>query len=376
MVPAERLPALDVLRAAAIALVLGRHALYLANWDLDRLPPGLRVVLEPWYRGGWIGVDLFFVLSGFLVAGLLFKDFRESGRLAVGRFLVRRAFKIYPAYYLMLGFTAIVIARTVPGPFPVGPFVREALFIQNYWPAVWDHTWSLAVEEHFYLLLPVLLVAMRAARPTGADPFRPLLAVYAAIALGALAWRIVLAVQLPTYRHYQHAAFLIPTHLRIDSLFLGAALAYLYHFRRDAWDRFAAGRGPALIVAGIALLLPAFVYKLDPHPAMYTVGFTAVAFGAAALLVGTLTTGVPNRGSTRVLAFVGRHSYSIYLWHLAVAAWGVRWLQDLTGPLTMDGKILVYFALALGVGIGLSYAIERPFLALRDRWFPAGDRGN
>jgi peptidoglycan/LPS O-acetylase OafA/YrhL len=126
-----------------------------------------------------------------------------------------------------------------------------------------------------------------------------------------------------------------------------------------------------LIVAGIALLVPPFIYKLDSHMMMYTAGFTVVAFGSAALLVGTLTAGVPDRAAVRVVAFVGRHSYGIYLWHLAVAAWGVPWLQRLTGPMPMEGKILAYFALALGVGIGASYAIERPFLRLRDRWFPA-----
>jgi peptidoglycan/LPS O-acetylase OafA/YrhL len=258
--PPARLASLDLLRAVAIALVLGRHALFLMNWDLGRLPSGWRPIFEPWYRGGWIGVDLFFVLSGFLVAGLLFRDHRETGRLAVGRFLVRRAFKIYPNYYAMLAFTAVVVSATVPGPFPIGPFVREALFVQNYLPAVWDHTWSLAVEEHFYLLLPLVLVALRAARPTNADPFRPLIAVYVIIALGALAWRSILAWRLPSFRHYLHADFLIPTHLRIDSLMLGAVLAYGYHYHREAWDRRVAGRARLLIVAGIALLVPPFIF--------------------------------------------------------------------------------------------------------------------
>ncbi len=82
--PPARLASLDVLRFAAIALVLGRHSIFLANWEMGRLPPNWRAVLEPWYIAGWVGVDLFFVLSGFLVAGLLFRDYRETGRLAVG----------------------------------------------------------------------------------------------------------------------------------------------------------------------------------------------------------------------------------------------------------------------------------------------------
>ncbi|MBX3397298.1 MAG: acyltransferase [Gemmataceae bacterium] len=369
--PPVRLASLDVLRFVAIALVLGRHSLYLANWEMARLSPGWRTVLEPWYKAGWIGVDLFFVLSGFLVAGLLFRDYRVTGRLAVGRFLIRRAFKIYPGYYLMLAFTAIVLALTRPGPFPIGPFVREALFIQNYWPAVWDHTWSLAVEEHFYLLLPLALVIMRAARPTAADPFRPILAIYVLALLGALVGRGILAWQLPSPRHYLHMTFMLPTHLRIESLLLGAVLAYAYHFHRDRWDRAVDGRAGALAAGGILLLLPAFVFKLDTHAMMYTAGFSVISFGAAMLLAGTLTAGVPDNRAVRAIAFIGRHSYAIYLWHMAVAAWGIRWLMELTGPMPLEGRIVAYFLMSLGVGIALSYAIERPFLWLRDRWFPA-----
>ncbi len=263
------------------------------------------------------------------------------------------------------------MALTRPGPFPVWPFVREALFVQNYLPAVWDHTWSLAIEEHFYLLLPLILLAMRAARPNDPDPFRPLPYVYLAVMLASLAWRTVLAVQLPTYRHYQHSNFLIPTHLRIDSLFLGAALAYFYHFRREWVDRQLNGRAANFLIFGVLLILPAFVFHLDSHAMMYTAGFPVVALGSACLLAGVLAGGVPDNAFVRALAFVGRHSYSIYLWHLAVAAWGIAWLQLLTGRLALEVKIPIYFALSLAVGIGLSYAIERPFLWLRDRYFPS-----
>lgn len=370
--PTTRVASLDVLRAAATFLVLGRHALFLANYQMGRVPEWLRGVLGPWYRGGWVGVDIFFVLSGFLVTGLLFREFKAAGRLAVGRFLVRRGFKIYPAYYAMMGVAAVVVAVTLPGPFPWWRFVRECVFVQNYYPSIWDHTWSLAVEEHFYLLLPAVLVAMRTVRPNAADPFRPILAVYLVTMLVTLAWRGVIVAGLPSTpsAFVVNTTVVFPTHLRIDSLLLGSALAYLFHFRRAWVDRQLRGRAGWFLAAGGLLLAPVFVFDSDTRPVLYTAGPPVFALGAACLIAGLLARDLPCNVAVRGLAFLGRHSYSIYLWHLAVAAWFVPWLQTLTGPLAMDTKILAYLVLAPAVGVALGYAIERPFLWLRERVAP------
>src|SRR5512135_1473672 len=94
-----RLVSLDVLRCLAVLLVIGRHM----------APPPTRIApvrwfIDTWHQGGWIGVDLFFVLSGFLISGLLYRDLSKNGSLGVGRFLIRRGLKIYPAFYVLLAF--------------------------------------------------------------------------------------------------------------------------------------------------------------------------------------------------------------------------------------------------------------------------------
>jgi peptidoglycan/LPS O-acetylase OafA/YrhL len=142
---------LDLLRLVAVVLVMGAH--------FRKLPDEARWFLTPWSRGGWIGVDLFFVLSGFLVSGLLFREHARTGRIDVRRFLFRRAWKIYPAFWLMIGLTLFV--QVFIKPLPAGPptlqaTLAEFMFVQNYVPGLWGHTWSLAVEEHFYILLAVL----------------------------------------------------------------------------------------------------------------------------------------------------------------------------------------------------------------------------
>ncbi len=149
--PPARLPQLDFLRAIAIILVIGNHS--------SVCPPEINFYLNKvtsvWYRGGWAGVDLFFVLSGFLVSGLLFNEYRKRGDINIKKFLLRRGFKIYPAFWLLIFITLAVTVFNGEAVYR-GGFLSELLFIQNYHPGIWQHNWSLAVEEHFYIFLTFL----------------------------------------------------------------------------------------------------------------------------------------------------------------------------------------------------------------------------
>ncbi len=171
------------------SLVLGRH---MGAVPLD-VPFVAQSALDLWLRVGWIGVDLFFVLSGFLVSGLLFREYGRLGEVHAGRFLVRRGLRIYPAFYAFLLSTAIAT-----GTIGTRQFVAEAAFVQNYIPGLWDHTWSLAVEEHFYFLLALVVAALvrrDIARPTASAASRSgtrirslrSMQMFAAVALAELA---------------------------------------------------------------------------------------------------------------------------------------------------------------------------------------------
>src|SRR5262245_40976793 len=161
----ERLFALDILRGIAACLVLARH---LPN-DLDPAPRGAEYLLECIHRVGWCGVDLFFVLSGFLISSLLFKEYTRHGDLHLSRFWARRAFKIWPAYFVAYG---LMVLSLLLGSYRVNDrtgvsttlanVVPNVLFIQNFMADTvrWPHSWSIAVEEHFYLALPLLLTAI------------------------------------------------------------------------------------------------------------------------------------------------------------------------------------------------------------------------
>ena len=150
----SRLVGLDILRFAAISVVLCDHSNNFGPaGDLFSKTPGfLGVVLSTVASMGWVAVDVFFVLSGFLVSNLFFQEAARTGSVSPGRFLVRRGFKIYPAFWIMIAAT-IGYTWCRGGKLAWMQVFGELFFFQNYGHAVTWHTWSLAVEEHFYFVL-------------------------------------------------------------------------------------------------------------------------------------------------------------------------------------------------------------------------------
>jgi len=352
----HRLVALDALRAVAVLLVLGRHV---PPSDLD-LPLGLNAMFRYWHRIGWIGVDLFFVLSGFLVAGLLFSEHARHGRIRPLRFLARRGFKIYPGFYFLLGLTWLWAHRRVAG----GRFLAEVFFVQNYLPAVWNHTWSLAVEEHFYLGLTLLLWSSARGRE-GARAFRGL------PGLCAILLALVLALRVGAFAPLARGSLQLPTHFRIDALLFGALLSYGWIFHRERLAGSVHRFRWAIGCASVLLLLPCLLLPDDGF-AVNTIGLTTNYLGFGGLVI--LTVASTARGAAPLgralapLAPIGFYSYSIYLWHMPVALM----VQSLApGHYGRSVEVVAYLAGSLGVGILAARAIEIPLLRLRDRIIPS-----
>jgi peptidoglycan/LPS O-acetylase OafA/YrhL len=367
----HRLLSLDLLRGVAILLVLGRH---LVEWPEARAGI-VRDVLRVWRRGGWIGVDLFFVLSGFLVAGLIFREQQRRHGFQPGRFLVRRGFKIYPAFYACALVVLVVLMRQ-GYELHWRQLVGEFLFLQNYLGGFVGVTWTLAVEEHFYLLLTVLVMAL--IRRGGANPFAPLPHLYAGLAALVLALRLV-SFDADDYRYERS---LLPTHLRIDSLFFGAVLSYYHHFHGEALRSWFRKYRTNLVFGAACVLAYPFVYELVGDPFINTLGFTLFSWGFGVLLLACLY-GIPERIRNplarvpcRLLAFVGFYSYSIYLWHEQFYIWMPRLLLRYAS-LRLDVGLETALALSGAVlwGVLVATVIEVPLLRLRERWFPSRSGG-
>jgi peptidoglycan/LPS O-acetylase OafA/YrhL len=369
----RRLPQLDALRGIAILLVLGRHA------DVSGLTTPFRYPVYLWQAVGWSGVDLFFVLSGFLVSGLLFAEYRREGRVRVGRFLARRALKIYPAFYAFLALTLFIGTSPITGApgasFPITPAraASEALFLQSYAPRLWVHTWSLSVEEHFYLLVAMLIagLAARGVRRGARDPFRvvvPLAALVMAYSVAARGWTVIHEPSVYSFRYSW-------THLRLDGLTFGVCLAYFYHFHRVRLTTFVA-RWRFPLVCASAMLVAPILGARDDTRVMQSAGLALAALGfGGILIVSAVAPERPWRAVGRLLpaiAWLGTYSYSVYLWHFPVRAWAMPAITALTGWVPSPwADLVVYLALCVAVGVVMARLVEMPVLALRDRWLPS-----
>lgn len=343
--PSSRNLSLDVLRGVAILMVVGHHLGYFPIWT----------------RIGWAGVDLFFVLSGFLISGLLFEEWRRFGRIDFGRFYLRRGFKIYPGFYVLL-LATVVANLIVPGlpsyPVTLKSVLSEAFFVQNYGPAIWGQTWSLAVEEHFYLTLPLLLWLLYRRRDDR-NPFRALPSIFMVLATVELVLRFAITCNVSDPG--SQTSYLVPSHLRFDSLMFGVLLRYYREFQPESFRQLSRGLAPLAVMA-VALFLLLLVPR--NNPVMHTAGFTAVYFGFG-LLLARVVYYTPQRKlsalALRPIARIGQWSYSIYLWHGMVC----RLLPHNT-------LLMFWVGLTLSVLLGGAMAklIEYPALALRDHVLP------
>ena len=345
-------PSLDGLRAVSFMLV------FLAHAGLEHRIPG------------GFGVTTFFFLSGFLITSLMRVEARSAGTVSLRHFYLRRVFRILPPFYLVLTLsTVLALLGVVPGALQLRPVMALAMHFGNYWfvlhgadgvPAGTPVYWSLAVEEHFYLLFPLLyLTTLRlglGARRQGM--------LFLGLCAAIFVWRCVLVLGLgvATDRTY------LASDTRFDSILFGCALAVGLNPVVDAqagsdapWKRW-------LFPAGLALLLFTFVYRAEWF--RETLRYTLQGIGLIPVFVTAMR--FPGWGPFRFLnrkwvAFFGELTYSLYLVHHVVLYTVRAQLPDLHPVL--QG--------VLGLAISVAFAgamyrfVERPFARLRRRFGPA-----
>ncbi len=352
----QRQPGLDLLRAAAIFVVATYHA-GIFGFSL----PGK---ID---RFGWIGVDLFFVLSGYLIAGQLLSPFQRGSRPAFGRFFARRALRIMPAYFAVLAiYFALPWLREYPVISPLGKFLLSVQNINLSGGTAFSHAWSLAIEDQFYFILPFLLVALQRRR-------RLAFALPVAIIVAGFCLRGVLAHFLPgdgavSFRGYQKFIY-YPTWTRLDPLVLGVALSAMEKFRPKWWS----GLMNAAVWLWIpALALIAFALYLGEGKTLTVTAclwqFPLIAVGMAALLLCAVSPRLPlSRRPIAGTMFIASIAYSVYLSHKLVIHQVIGFCSRHAIDLTSWRAILLVQATVYLGGAILFFAVERPFLELRRR---------
>ena len=348
------LPGLDGVRALAVIGVLLYHA------DLS------------WIPGGFLGVDVFFVLSGFLITSLILEEFDRSGRVDFRKFYLGRARRLLPALILVLVVVSLAAALVYQDAARqlASDVVASIFYVNNWWyiaadqsyfefigrPPLLKHLWSLAVEEQFYLVWPAIaFLAMRRFARKG------VFAVAATLAILSTIWMLQLAVAngFPDFADPSRAYFGTDSHSM--GLLIGAAMAT---FWRPGRMRRSLPTGASVIITaiGIAALLAViwfFVFVGEFTPWLYRGGFLGLALIVATLIAAASHPGVGlgKAMGTQPWRYIGQRSYGLYLWH-----WPVFMATRPGLDLPLDGVPLLILRLGLTVGIAeLSFRfVEMP----------------
>jgi peptidoglycan/LPS O-acetylase OafA/YrhL len=358
-----RIRGLDGLRAVAIVWVMLFHSWSvggLGRWDAIATP-------------GWMGVDLFFVLSGFLIGQQVFAPLARGERFSYAGFYVRRAFRILPAFLVVLAMYAAVPAiREAPHLPPLWMFLTftHNLLVDYNRERAFSHMWSLCVEEHFYLLFPVLaMLLVRRARVRTVG-FCALAVLAGGIVVRAAIWLVALvplkSVDAPPGFDTAWVEWIYyPTWCRLDGLLFGVLLAAVRTWRPSWWAGIQRRDG-AVALAGLGLVALAVVTCADRNAlGASVIGFPLVSL-AMALLVASAAAprGWISRLTPPGAGWIAAASYSLYLVHKAVFAAADRVLPPDAPPVV---RFVLIGTAAIAVGALLHHAVERPALRLRSR---------
>jgi peptidoglycan/LPS O-acetylase OafA/YrhL/lysophospholipase L1-like esterase len=356
------IPALDGLRALAVVAVLLYHA--------D----------QGWIPGGFLGVDVFFVISGYLITCLLLSDWQQTGGVGLKRFWYRRARRLLPALFTMLFVVSLYAILFLPDVLDQlrGEVIAALLYVENWFlifrhlsyfqsagrPPLLQHVWSLAVEEQFYLFWPLILVFVLTV--WGKSRRALLIGVLCGVAVSTIEMAILYQPYTDPSRVYYG------TDTRAAALLLGAALAFVWAPWRLVGRT---GRGAGIVLDAVAVLSGIVLFWMflnvgEFDPGLYRGGFLLVALVSALLIAATVHPAsrlVPWLLGFAVFRWIGVRSYGIYLWH-----WPIYMVTRPHSDVPLTGIPLLVLRLTLTfVAAALSYKfIEEPVRhgAIERRW--------
>ena len=355
---------LDHLRALAILLVLGFH------YQLQFPHP----IWTGWFmKIGWTGVDLFFVLSGFLISSQLFAQIKKGTGISLKTFFIKRFFRILPIYFFIVGVYFLFPYFREKEALP--PLWKFLTFTQNFGLEIkhfgtFSHAWSLCVEEHFYLLLPLILIFL-----TSKNLFAKSYWILIALPVFGIVFRIylwniyypsnsVIDSSLPYWTEHIY----YPTYNRLDGLLVGVAIAALYQFSPKLWDKISKF-GNQIIILSIALLTVVFFSFADLGTYSTSIwGFPLISIAYGFLVLGAISpSSFLYNWNSKITTLISTLSYAIYLSHKGI----IHIVQELFAKLGVDKNsnlmFLVCIVVCIIVAWLLNLTIEKPFMKMRDK---------
>ena len=370
----DRMHGLDTLRSVAILTVMAFHI-----YELHAAST-IPAALLPVVRMCWMGVDLFFVLSGFLIGQQLLRPYAQGLRPSLGTFYLKRFFRVLPVYAVVVTlYLAVPVWREAPHIAPAWELLTftENLFVHYPYERAFSPVWSLCVEEHFYFLLPLIVLIMTR-KPSFARTAAAI-AGFVLLGIGIRAFVLFHWLQ-PMARDGENwlgvyiKQIYYPTYSRLDGLLAGVTLAVLRTFR-PAWWMALAGRGHMLLAVGLPLVAAAMYLSVDRFTSVTGAAAAGVVFafpllslGLGLIVASALSqNGLLSRWRVPGAKMIATLAYTLYLSHK-----GILHLTTVVFPSISNAGGIVWIALfalaAFAASAVLYLLVERPFMLLRDKF--------
>jgi peptidoglycan/LPS O-acetylase OafA/YrhL len=361
-----KLYGLDHLRAFAIGFV------FLFHYQIPIF--GHPEWLTNFAEFGWTGVDLFFVLSGFLISSQLFFQIKNGTPISFKEFFIKRFFRILPAFWFVLAVYFIFPSFREKEALP--PFWKLITFTQNFGLNIQDfgtfsHGWSLCVEEHFYLLLPIVLLLLLRNK-LFQKSYWVLIALFVfGFAIRLYSWY---SLYLPFIDYdnawlYWHKYIYYPTYNRLDGLLIGVSIAGIYQFMPDLWNRLSKYGNPILLI-GLLIITGAYFLCLEQRSFYASIfGFPLVGLGYGFVVLGAVCpTCILYQYKSKTTTFIAALSYGIYLTHKGVIHITQQLLQNFDIDINSNLSLLICIITCITAAFIMHQIIEKPFMKLRTRF--------
>jgi peptidoglycan/LPS O-acetylase OafA/YrhL len=354
---------LDHLRALAIILVFFFHYYIVSGGQPEWLPKVASF--------GWIGVDLFFVLSGFLISSQLFSQIKKGQLISLKMFFLKRFFRIIPAFLITVGiYFCLPYFREKEALPPLWKFLtftqNLGLNLKNY--GTFSHCWSLCVEEHFYLLLPIILIVVQKLKLFTKSYWLLVFIFLFGFAIRIYSFNHLYLPKIEEENSWMFWYKLIyySTYNRLDGLLVGVSIAGLYNFFPNVWNKLAK-YGNQFFLIGLSILISAYFLCKDQQTFSASIfGFPLIAIGFGFMVLGAISySSFLYKWNSRTTTFIATLSYAIYLTHKGI----IHTTLKLLNSLDIDRNLMMIICICtciLGAYL-LHLTIEKPFMKLRNK---------
>jgi peptidoglycan/LPS O-acetylase OafA/YrhL len=359
----KKLYGLDHLRALAIIVVFFFHYFIVTRGQPQWLPNVASF--------GWTGVDLFFVLSGFLISSQLFYQIKQEQLISFRIFFIKRFFRIVPAFLVTVGiyycFPAFRERESLPPLWKVLTFTQNlGLDVKDF--GTFSHGWSLCVEEHFYLFLPAVLIFLQKSK-LFAKSYWLLILLFLfgfVVRLYSFNYLYLPKIEDDYSWMYWHKYIYYPTYSRLDGLLVGVSIAVIYVFLPNFYGKISK-YGNQFVLLGLCVLTGAYFLCENQQTFNASIfGFPLIAFGFGFLVLGAISpTSFLYGWKSEITTFIAKLSFAIYLTHKGI----IHLTNNLFGKFDIDSNLMLAICVItciLGAYL-LHMTIEKPFMKLRNK---------